>query len=125
MIKGLNGIEDHHCGGEICHGSGYGAEVRFRQDHEVVGFGVDPLGPHTDLTQRLLGGHVKDPGPGSGHAREDLQKEGGFADPRISAEEDHGAGDHAAAEDPVKLGKAGRNAPGEVLRNAGDRGRGL
>src|SRR5439155_26570845 len=82
--------------------------VRFRIDQEGLGVDAEPLAPHLDLAGRLLARHVEDPLRRLGKPGQDLQQQGGLADPGIAADQDHGALDDPAAENPVELPDTGQ-----------------
>ena len=67
-----------------------------------------PLGAQPHLPHRLLARNIGDAAPRIGERRRSLHQERGFADSRITADQDHRAAHEAAAGDAVEFGNAGR-----------------
>ena len=74
----------------------------------------EPRGAQPDLPGRFLAGGVEDVAVGgrqaSGHAGRGLEEERRLADPRLAADQHERPGDEAAAQDPVELADARRQA---------------
>ena len=75
---------------------------------------AEARGPEPDLGRRFLAGRVEDPAVGRrrpvGDAGRGLEQERGLADPRLAADEHERARDEPAAEHPVELADADRQA---------------
>src|SRR4030042_1581650 len=56
-----------------------------------------------DLLQRLLAGDVENPFTQDGEIPADLEKQSGFSDPRLTADQDQGAEDDAPAQNLVEF----------------------
>ena len=85
--------------------------------------GVEPFGPEPHLAGRLLGADVEHPAPWRAIAADDLQQQGGLADPRLAPEEGDRAGYEPTAEHTVELADAGRQRRRRVEVDLADRQR--
>ena len=106
----LNGVDDRHFGLEfpdVLHDFFQGI---FRQDVEIRGSNSDTISTHFGLAEGFFSGDVKDVYLFFGQPVEGLQEKGGFPDPRVATDEDHGPDDHPSSQDPIKLADLGSNA---------------
>ena len=106
-VHGLYGI-DHHCLRLIpCHNIRDDLQIGLAQKLQVIRRAADSGSPELDLPQGFLSRDIQDPDPAAGHVAGSLQKDRGFADSRISADQDERSRDGAAAEDAVEFPEAG------------------
>ena len=88
---------------------GFGDELHIglAHDEQVLARHAQAVGPQLDLVGALLSGGVQH-GLVFSERLADLQQDGRLADAGVAGQQDDRAFDDAAAEDPVKLGKAGQ-----------------
>ena len=91
------------------HGADDGFHVGFAQDGKAVALHPQPVGPQLDLPLRFLPRDIQDRHLPP-HVLADLEQQGGFADPRIAADEHQRAPDDTAPQYPVELGQPGAGA---------------
>ena len=102
------------------------AELRLIRDQEVRLKRADAFRAPAHLGRRLLARHVED-GAASARCRRarglggHVQQQRGLAHAGLTGQEDHRAGDDAAAEDPVQLAHARRARRGPLAVHLADR----
>ncbi len=104
-VHGLDGVHDEDIRGSLIHGGEDPVQVVFRVEPEVHVPHPQALGPELELPLGLLPGDIEDLGVFA-QLIADLEHQGGLADPRRAADEDQGALDPAAPQDPVQLVQA-------------------
>ena len=109
QVGRLDGVDDNHPRTQALDLAEHRLQVRFGQDIEVGCFGLDPVAAEAQLPSRFLAGDVEHRCLGC-HPRGKLQQEGGFANPRVAAQQDKLAGDDPAAEHAVELTETAADA---------------
>ena len=117
----LDAVEDQQRGIDRLDVREDGGELRLRREVEVRVQGADPLGAQPHLRGGLLAGHHEGRPVGRRDAVGDLEQERGLPDPGLTGDQQHGARDQAAAEDPVELLDPGRHRAGTGELDLGDR----
>jgi hypothetical protein len=103
----LNGIHHKEVGLKLVHPFKEVLDAGPCEEKEVFRVNREPFGPYLDLLRGLLAGQVKGPEALFRKLGHDLEEKGGFADARVSADEDHGAGHDPASQGAVEFREAG------------------
>ncbi len=107
---GLDRIDQDQRRTELAPGLGQPLDPGLGESQQRIGDLAQALRAKPDLLEALLTGHVEHPSPPPLELDGELQGEGRLPDPRLPGQEQHGAGHQAAAQHPVELGDAGRQA---------------
>src|SRR5665811_1675423 len=81
-----------------------GGQIRLRREEQPWRERADALGAESDLTGRLLAGDVENRLATLGGSSGDVEQEGGLPRSGLARDQHDGAGNQAAAENPVELG---------------------
>ena len=109
-VDGLDRIDHDRGRPEFLNGFENLFERSFGQNVQRRSLHAEPFPTHFNLLRRLFAGNVQDAFALRDQAREGLQQEGRLANARIAANQNHRAGNHAAAENPVEFPDPGATA---------------
>jgi hypothetical protein len=87
----------------------HGRQIAARREGDRITRHTEPSRPGRDLRVGLLARHEEALPPTLGETSQELQQQGGLADPRLTREEDHRRGNESAAEDPIQTLDPGRH----------------
>jgi hypothetical protein len=121
VVEGLDGVHHAQLGPLLLEVVDDVGQRGLGREQEVVVERAQPLCTQPHLVRRLLTRDVQDLGAGCGTGPEQLEHEGGLADPGLATDEGDAPRHQTAAEHPVELSDAGGN--GLAVRRA-DRGDG-
>ena len=122
-VHGLDRVDDRQARFLLLERCGNGIQICLTQKTQAVGNISDPFSSHFNLVQGFFTGNIDDVNAGGRQIAGGLQQDGGFAYAGVAAQKNHGTGDQAASQHPVKLGKAGGKALLPRLLYRGERHR--
>ena len=103
LEDGLDGVDDEEFRLDVLHMRLDRFKVRLADDEQVVGKRLQAVGAHADLPRALLARHVEYLLALPRDVGADAQRQARLADARVADNQDHRAGDDAAAQDAVEL----------------------